>query len=406
MAPTPAKRTHDLINEALGLIGPRTTKKTRLERITNNDALTALQVTEALGKAIPRLIDAYRHPRQLIVIGSSLALAENTPEIITGGAALPLEVVRENERLKLAYKSLVLRQPQLPQLIEEYRKNNFNKWHDIIAMIANTCSQTRSNDSSTLRDKLEYFLVDPKEVVPRELSSKVARGWNNQWTAERLCAQRYLEKFHKDPDSFMLKVQKGARKYQQHTDWPAFLYNASAYDKDDPESGLFKHQALVKILRHVLIGPSAAKSNSRVTLPRRCNAAILGILNINGNLIAYAACQARFILNSQTDWGHMDGKFDGGAFYDRITNYFKTGLEQGDEAVTALLSWYQTEVFENTGASTSDEPEDDSDDSDSEDEDAKIERQCQRRHTQRNTGNGATASDGDSRTRNNAGPTA
>lgn len=106
----------------------------------------------------------------------------------------------------------------------------------------------------------------------------------------------------------MLKVQKGARKYQQHTDWPAFLYDASAYDKDDLEAGLFKHQVLIKvspklacltirpyfccqILRHILIGPSAAKSNSRVTLPRRCNAGIIRISKIDSNLIAYAACQ-------------------------------------------------------------------------------------------------------------------
>ncbi|KAF4600365.1 hypothetical protein EYR38_004990 [Pleurotus pulmonarius] len=422
MAPTPAKRTHDLINEALQHIGPRSTKKTRLQRITNNDALKAIRMMEDLGKVIPRLIDPYRHPRQLIVIGSDLARAETRPEITTGSAALPIDVVKENERLKSAYQSLVVRQPQLPQLIEEYRKNDFEKWQDIIALVAHTSSQTRSNDSSTLRDKLEYFLVDPKEVVPRELSSKVARGWNNQWTAERLCPQRFLEKFRKDPDSFMLKVQKGARKYQQHTDWPAFLYDASAYDKDDPAAGLFKHQVLIKILRHVLIGPSAAKSNSRVTLPRRCNAGIIGISKIDSNLIAYAACQARFILSAQTDWGQTDGKFDGGAFYDRITNYFKTGLEQGDETVTALLS---CEVFENTNITSADELEDDSDDSDNEDEDAKIERQCKRRQTQRNaTGNGGnddTGSDGnsgssngddagttggDSNSGNNAGPTA
>lgn len=46
---------------------------------------------EDLGKLIPRLIDPYRHPRQLIVIGSDLARAENRPEIATGGVALPIE---------------------------------------------------------------------------------------------------------------------------------------------------------------------------------------------------------------------------------------------------------------------------------------------------------------------------
>lgn len=129
---------------------------------------------------------------------------------------LSLSVIKENERLKLAFQSLVARQPQLPQLIEEYRKNDFEKWQDIMALVcympsvkhrcllsfqvAHASSQTRSNDSSTLRDKLEYFIVDPKEVVPRELSLKVAHGWNSQWMAERLCPQRYLEKFRKDPE--------------------------------------------------------------------------------------------------------------------------------------------------------------------------------------------------------------
>ncbi|KAJ8694136.1 hypothetical protein PTI98_009070 [Pleurotus ostreatus] len=102
MAPTPAKRTHDLINEALQHIGPRSTKKTRLQRITNNDALKAIRMMEDLGKVIPWLIDPYRHPRQLIVIGSDLAHAENRLEITTGRATLPIDVVKENEQLKSA----------------------------------------------------------------------------------------------------------------------------------------------------------------------------------------------------------------------------------------------------------------------------------------------------------------
>ncbi|KAF9487122.1 hypothetical protein BDN71DRAFT_1437079 [Pleurotus eryngii] len=176
----------------------------------------------------------------------------------------------------------------------------------------------------------------------------------------------------------MLKVQKGAQKYLQHMDWPAFLYDASVYDKDDPEAGLFKHQVLIKILQHVLIGPSAAKFNSWVILPHRCNAGIIRISNIDSNLIAYAACQACFILSAQTDWGQTDGRFDGGSFYNQITNYFKTGLEQGDNTVTTLLNWCQIEVFENTGITSADgNCNGDSNDSDSEDKDAKIERQWQ-----------------------------
>ncbi|KAF4586579.1 hypothetical protein EYR40_010591 [Pleurotus pulmonarius] len=41
----------------------------------NNDALNAIQTMEDLGKLIPRLINPYRHPRQLIIIGSDLARA-------------------------------------------------------------------------------------------------------------------------------------------------------------------------------------------------------------------------------------------------------------------------------------------------------------------------------------------
>ncbi|KAF4584018.1 hypothetical protein EYR40_002516 [Pleurotus pulmonarius] len=184
----------------------------------------------------------------------------------------------------------------------------------------------------------------------------------------------------------MLKAQKGSSKMQHHTDWPVFLYDATEYDKTNPESGLFKNWALVLILRHILIGPSAAR-----------------ILDINGYLIAYAACQARFMLNAQMEWTRMDGKFDSSAFYDWITHYFKTGAEQGDANVDELLKWYKNEVFNNSGLLGGDEDsESDSDSnedgSDSGDEDTLIQRQRELQRTQHtNAGEpttGATANAG------------
>ncbi|KDQ32350.1 hypothetical protein PLEOSDRAFT_1100834 [Pleurotus ostreatus PC15] len=389
-----AKRTHDLINEALEHIGPRTSKKQRMQRV-RNEARIALENIEDQGKIIPRLVDLYRHPRELLCQGYELHLAEQEPPVVTGGAPLAAEVVRENEHLLHSYKKIVQRLPLLPKIIVEYRNLDWDKWLDMVSLIAHAISQTRSNDSSGLRDKLEYFTTDPKEVVPRELSTKLARGWNHRWTAKLLCPQRYISKFLKDPCTLMLKAQKGSSKMQHHTDWPAFLYDATEYDKTNPESGLFKNQPLVLILRHILIGPSAVKSNTRSTLPRHCNASILGISDINGHLVAYAACQARFMLNAQTEWTRMDGKFDSSAFYDRITHYFKTGAEQDDINVNELLKWYRNEVFNNSGLSGDDEDSDsdsdsDKDGSDGEDEDTLIQRQRELRRTQRASAGEAT----------------
>ncbi|KAF7422999.1 hypothetical protein PC9H_011163 [Pleurotus ostreatus] len=384
-----AKRTHDLINEALKHIGPRTSKKQRMSRVSN-EARIALENIEDQGKVIPQLVDVYRHPRELLCQGYELHLAEQEPRVVTSGAQLAIEVVTENKLLLYSYKKIISRLPLLPEIILEFRNADWDKWQDMVGLIAHATSQTRSNDSSGLRDKLEYF------IVPRELNMKVARGWNHQWTAELLCPQRYRNKFLKDPCALMLKAQKGSGKMQHHTDWPAFLYDATEYDKTNPESGLFKNRALVLILRHILVGPSAVKSNTRSTLPRRCNASILGISDINGHLIAYAACQARFMLNAQTDWTRMDGKFDSSAFYDRITHYFKTGVEQGDANVNELLKWYQSEVFSGSGLSQEDEDSDsDDDESDDEDEDALIQRQRELRQSRgTNTGEAPTGATG------------
>ncbi|KDQ25010.1 hypothetical protein PLEOSDRAFT_1067686 [Pleurotus ostreatus PC15] len=285
---------------------------------------------------------------------------------------------------------LVTHMPGFNDLIEEFRKTNWgSKWSDIVSLISKTATQTRSNDSSSVGNKLNYFLADVKATVPQELlDEKSTRGFNHTWTGRLLCPRRMLAKFKQDPDAFIAKCNPGPRKIL-HSDWPTFLYanHDQDYDRDNPEEGLFRNVVLIRILRHLLIGPGAAlRPEQKQT--RRSNARIIGATTVNAYLIAYAACLARFMLNNSKEWDHTDFQFDVSAFYDRIINYFDSGKD--DDNVIELLAWFQREVFAGRSSTTTNEEDipDSEDEVEDEDEDARISRQRELRRNQRNANNG------------------
>ncbi|KAJ8495202.1 hypothetical protein ONZ45_g12958 [Pleurotus djamor] len=232
--------------------------------------------------------------------------------------------------------------------------------------------------------------VTLEDRVPRPVEeNKLTRGWNHDWTAKLLCPQRYLPRFAADPLSVM---EMGMRKKSKinHTLWPSFVYDTDTYDENNPEQGLFRGRVIVFILRHLFIGPSAAKGCRRTKGPDgRSNATLIATAKVNGYMVAYVACQARFLLNAQDGWSVVDYGFNCSKFYDRIVKYFKTGVAESDPVVMETLAWLTSEVFH--GGSGQDDEASETD-SDVEDEDVCIHRQRQvRRRLLRTGSNSANA---------------
>ncbi|KAJ8488050.1 hypothetical protein ONZ45_g14109 [Pleurotus djamor] len=109
-----AQEIHDLLNEAFSNIG-KSNKRDRVERVPNREARDHLKDLESLAKAIPRTVDPYRSPRDLITSGYLLRIAaQNGPQ--PGSEPISAEDQAENEIIQHAFDELVRRLPSLPGL--------------------------------------------------------------------------------------------------------------------------------------------------------------------------------------------------------------------------------------------------------------------------------------------------
>ncbi|KAG1843744.1 hypothetical protein C8R48DRAFT_780584 [Suillus tomentosus] len=75
---------------------------------------------------------------------------------------------------------------------------------------------------------------------------------------------------------------------------------------------------LLKVMKHVLTGPSSALAGDDFHVSNSCNAVIHGIMTVEAENIAYAAIQAHSAITSHDKWTAEDGKFSYQKFYYRI----------------------------------------------------------------------------------------
>jgi hypothetical protein len=122
----------------------------------------------------------------------------------------------------------------------------------------------RSEDISSLKEAiLSYAAVHSPEGELRpqiNLSSSKSdtRGFNHPMLARLLCPIQYLDQFDDNPEQFVslmlipdlshspltrtrLDLQEGRIPFTWE-DYPAFMYAAGLYDRDDMEVGLLRHE--------------------------------------------------------------------------------------------------------------------------------------------------------------------
>ncbi|KIK77278.1 hypothetical protein PAXRUDRAFT_167388, partial [Paxillus rubicundulus Ve08.2h10] len=128
-------------------------------------------------------------------------------------------------------------------------------------------------------------------------------------------------------------------------DLPAFLWSGERpgddYDPENELSCLFKSYYLVRVARHIFLGPSSALGgDSRAT--RSCNAVLHDMTSVDAEHIAYTCVQARFGIVSKSTWSEKDGIFSYLEFYRAIVSLIRDATDKRWR--NALLKWWNTYV--------------------------------------------------------------
>ncbi|KAK0488043.1 hypothetical protein EDD18DRAFT_1081952 [Armillaria luteobubalina] len=129
------------------------------------------------------------------------------------------------------------------------------------------------------------------------------------------------------------------------SEWPSFLYDQDLYDPMDDEVGLMKGYLLLHVCAFLMVF-YYSQSFNRFTYPYFAAmgsiAKINGIQLVSGCQIAYAACQACYVLSSKDGWTEQDGAFDMMTFYNSIVALFESFPD--DEWCLHTLAWWNKYV--------------------------------------------------------------
>ncbi|KAG8914958.1 hypothetical protein FRC01_003852, partial [Tulasnella sp. 417] len=115
--------------------------------------------------------------------------------------------------------------------------------------------------------------------------------------------------------------------------WYPFMYEGRTADIKNLKRGLFRGDLLVKAMNYVLHRrPEMQYGNRNV-------AAIIGVTDVNMELIAYITTLLRFALSSEP---RIDGGFDSQAFYEHIVESL-SGMDH--DWLDDLLEWWNSQIF-------------------------------------------------------------
>ncbi|KAJ7575543.1 hypothetical protein C8J56DRAFT_899377 [Mycena floridula] len=246
------------------------------------------------------------------------------------------------ERQIDAYNCLLKAAPDLKKTLIDHAEDfetiytlltKVNRFDSVFDMAHNlqmteASKSAREGDTGKLKEAIPGFLRDnyhanlpgfpnaDEDTVPYIPTHKAECGFNNNHYGRLLVPLRMLEKFDEDPAQFCEDVKEGVREDHIVTgdDFPSFMY---------AEDILCQGELLFQAFETIHFGSSASFRQKRRT--KKTVAQINGMTEVTPCLIAYTACQVRFVLSSLLEWADEDGQFSNAAFFDLIIEQFQDG---------------------------------------------------------------------------------
>uniref|UniRef100_D8PYQ3 Uncharacterized protein n=1 Tax=Schizophyllum commune (strain H4-8 / FGSC 9210) TaxID=578458 RepID=D8PYQ3_SCHCM len=181
-------------------------------------------------------------------------------------------------------------------------------------------SMARSNDVSNFRSPIATYVkksLPPIETCPAELAAAIAdlrvtidsqdksvRGFYCRATGRALIPPQDLPRWLEDPDELMDRIR--TRKHllsPKHM--PSFIYKNYTLDTTDPYMGAFEGDLIVLALKHLYLGPEAAKSDKKTN---QGQSVVHKDMVVTREKLAYAVLMIKHALSSDADWrSDIDG---------------------------------------------------------------------------------------------------
>ncbi|KAJ7764937.1 hypothetical protein B0H16DRAFT_432452 [Mycena metata] len=296
----------------------------------------------------------------------------------------------DQDRAFNGYKALIRFVPALRKALVEAPDDELA---EIIAALRTGARNARSDDTKNLKSAIVPWLqrMFPK-MVALDADSREERGIYNDDFGHLLCPTEYdwLDEITRS------SIREGNPEYAVTAgSWWNGLYPNGKCDPDDPEKGLFRGHLLIMTWKFIFTSPISVKNmpdinsssppsspfrrapsspsqrtpsspsprtpsspsrrerrkaakqfKKQVSTPKRSVAAILGLTQVTGRSIGYAAVQLRVALSDQHHWEDMDGHFDYKEFYNNIVDYFEFPPgRRAEQRVAQLLDFWNTNVF-------------------------------------------------------------
>ncbi|KAJ7582252.1 hypothetical protein C8J56DRAFT_895050 [Mycena floridula] len=217
----------------------------------------------------------------------------------------------------------------------------------IIETMTKCASQGRADDTNKIWGKL-LQIIDP--VAPAENSLTMPMPTN---------------KIHEHADKIMNELQ-GGELVVTADEWPNFLYDNEVADywsaeelgyedkevnrletgKSDSDISMLRpldyELGLLSgfMMKHCIFGNTFHDKGPRKN--KKNVAELNSITAVTPELIAYAACQGRFGMDSMSEWGMEDGLFEMDQFYENIVALCD---DMDDPWVQETLEWWNDQIF-------------------------------------------------------------
>ncbi|KAJ7181997.1 hypothetical protein C8R46DRAFT_885345 [Mycena filopes] len=287
-----------------------------------------------LGRGIHKVVATFGSLESLIAENDrrqELEFTRNSSTVVLPEEPEPTD---DQDRAFNGYKLLLRFVPALREAIVEVSDSELA---EILGALRSGARNARSDDTKNMKSAIVPWLQKMfPDMEPLDPDSREERGIYNDDFGQLLCPTEY------DFTDEMTRssIREGNPEYLVTAgSWWNGLYANGNCDPDDPEKGLFRGHLLMLVWKFIFTSPISVKnlpdmsSSSAPASPSRRTpsspskrtpvAALIGLTQVTGRSIAYAAVQLRVALSDQHHWEDCDGAFDYRDFYNNVVDYFE-----------------------------------------------------------------------------------
>ncbi|KAF8123643.1 hypothetical protein EV363DRAFT_1272524 [Boletus edulis] len=186
----------------------------------------------------------------------------------------------ERERFVRTYYKILQIVPSLKPVIDSNDQTKASELATITSKMNSIIRSTRSSDATRLKPHIAQYIpfnpfksqIDPPIV---HANGRADMGLNHPVLARFLCPVDQLERYDADVEQARKDLRSGDISMDAEN-FPALFWSGERpgddFDPDNILHGLFRGYLLVRVGRHIFLGPSHALGGDSARATRTCNA--------------------------------------------------------------------------------------------------------------------------------------